>query len=207
MQPALAGIGGRGIYQPPDLTDPEPRFTTDAPGHHWLCPCDGLCCGVTLGSSRPPAAPTPRAELRLSSSAAGGQGLCSGASAPWLQPQLGEKVGCWRSSQTGAGHQSRVHIEAIAERYGTTVQTLRRRTLTVRPTKRLSPGWRHAQPLLAGRPRTRCTPAPPQPQLLRADGHLCWRATHWPVPLALRTTTRPTLREYNLPDLDRYPRR
>ncbi|APD47208.1 hypothetical protein [Synechococcus sp. SynAce01] len=59
------GIGVRGTYQPPDLTDPDTGITTTPPATTCFAPCDGLCWLGDLSGLQSPGLlpPQPRAEL------------------------------------------------------------------------------------------------------------------------------------------------
>jgi len=102
------GISVRGIYQPLISPDPDTHPTTPRPTT-CFAPCDASAGWVISPASvaRGPCwPPQPRAELLGLSLLLVGQGLM----APWHSGALVQhswaRRWCWRSSPTGAGHQS-----------------------------------------------------------------------------------------------------
>ncbi|MCT0204207.1 LysM peptidoglycan-binding domain-containing protein [Synechococcus sp. CS-602] len=202
------GIGVRGIYQPPDLTDPDTGITTTPPATTCFAPCDGLCWLGDLSGLQSPGLlpPQPRAELLGLSLLLVGQAYGSGGIGALVQPQLGEKVVLALKPNRVLVISPGDTLSVIAERYGTTVQTLRKENPELATYETIVTVVGDTLNLLAGRHGTTVdTLRNLNPQLLRADGHLVLEGDTLAVLAELYDTTRPTLREYNLPDLDRYP--
>jgi len=204
MPASPAGHRCARIYQPPDLTDPDHRLTSDAPAPPALPPVMPLLAGDLSGLQSPGLLPHSREALSclVLSLRAGGPGLLAPvASAPWCPSHS------WARRYVLALKPNRVLVispgdtlSVIAERYGhhRAGPCARRNPENWRPTKRLftvvgdtlqPAGWssRHTVDPCATSTRT-----------ASRDGPLVLEGRQHCVLADFTDTTNPTLREYNL---------
>ena len=200
--------GLRATYQPPPVVDPDTGLPVEQRPSTVQATAEGICwLGDLSGLTSPGTLPLqPRAELLGCSLLVVGQSYGAGGIGALVQPELGEKF-------TLAIKPNRVLVLSdgdtlftIAERYGTTVQTLRKVNPELERYETITTAEGDTLHLLAGRHGTTVeTLRKLNPSLLRADGHTVVEGDTLTTLAALYDTTKTTLRNYNLPDLYRYP--